>query len=53
MVFPVNTHLAFYSSWWGLLFWWLLAVWCAALYADQPGPAAASAPLARMESPHA
>jgi O-antigen ligase len=33
-VFPLNTHLAFYSAWWGLLFWWLLALWCAALYAD-------------------
>ncbi|HEX7342420.1 MAG TPA: O-antigen ligase family protein [Rhodanobacteraceae bacterium] len=31
-VFPVNTHLAFYSAWWGLMFWWLLALWCAALY---------------------
>jgi O-antigen ligase len=31
MCFPVNTHLAFYSAWWGLLFWWLLAVYCAAL----------------------
>lgn len=35
-VFPLNTHLAFYSAWWGLLFWWLLALWCAALYADVP-----------------
>ena len=33
-IFPANTHLAFYSAWWGLLFWWLLALWCAALYAD-------------------
>ena len=24
MCFPLNTHLAFYSAWWGLLFWWLL-----------------------------
>ena len=38
-VFPVNTHLAFYSAWWGLLFWWLLALWCAALYADVPDDA--------------
>ncbi|NII12295.1 O-antigen ligase family protein [Oleiagrimonas sp. C23AA] len=30
-VFPLNTHLAFYSAWWGLLFWWLLSLWCAAL----------------------
>lgn len=32
MVFPLNTHLAFYSAWWGLVFWWLLSLWCAALY---------------------
>lgn len=30
MAFPINTHLAFYSAWWGLLFWWLLALYCAA-----------------------
>ncbi|MEO7149322.1 MAG: O-antigen ligase family protein [Rhodanobacteraceae bacterium] len=35
-LFPLNTHLAFYSAWWGLLFWWLLSLWCAALYADFP-----------------
>ena len=35
MTFPLNTHLAFYSAWWGLLFWWLLALYCAALYADE------------------
>lgn len=34
MLFPLNTHLAFYSAWWGLLFWWLLALWCAALHAQ-------------------
>ena len=34
MCFPLNTHLAFYSAWWGLLFWWLLALYCAALRAD-------------------
>lgn len=32
MVFPLNTHLAFYSAWWGLLFAWVLGLWCAALY---------------------
>jgi len=32
MVFPINTHLAFYSAWWGLLFWWLLSLWCASLF---------------------
>lgn len=31
MTFPLNTHLAFYSAWWGLLFWWLIALHCAAL----------------------
>jgi O-antigen ligase len=35
MTFPLNTHLAFYSaSAWGLLFWWLLALYCAALHAE-------------------
>ena len=33
MLFPLNTHLAFYSAWWGLLFAWLLGLWCAALFA--------------------
>lgn len=31
MVFPLNTHFAFYSSFWGLLFAWLLALYAAAL----------------------
>ena len=43
-VFPLNTHLAFYSAWWGLLFWWLLALWCAALYADVQDSAPAVLP---------
>lgn len=34
MAFPLNTHLAFYSAWWGLLFWWLVALYCASLTAD-------------------
>lgn len=34
-LFPLNTHLAFYSSWWGLLSWWLLALWCGLLLADR------------------
>ncbi|QAU24143.1 O-antigen ligase family protein [Dyella sp. M7H15-1] len=38
MLFPINTHLAFYSAWWGLLFAWLLGLWCAALYAVREGP---------------
>jgi O-antigen ligase len=33
MCFPLNTHLAFYSAWWGLLFWWLLALYAGALHA--------------------
>lgn len=32
MCFPLNTHYAFYSSWWGLFFWWLLAVIVAVLH---------------------
>jgi O-antigen ligase len=39
MLFPLNTHLAFYSAWWGLLFAWLLGLWCAALHADASAPA--------------
>jgi len=29
--FPLNTHLALYSSFWGMIFWWLLAQHCATL----------------------
>lgn len=47
-VFPLNTHLAFYSAWWGLLFWWLLALWCAALHADVPEDAPVRRPRMRM-----
>ena len=36
MLFPLNTHLAFYSAWWGLLFGWLLGLWCAAFYVEPP-----------------
>ena len=39
MTFPLNTHLAFYSAWWGLLFWWLLALYCAALGAREDADA--------------
>lgn len=35
MVFPLNTHLAFYASFWGLLFWWLVAMLLAALAASR------------------
>jgi O-antigen ligase len=34
MLFPLNTHLAFYSAWWGLLFGWLIGLWCAALFVE-------------------
>jgi O-antigen ligase len=47
-VFPLNTHLAFYSAWWGLLFWWLLALWCAALYADVADDAPVKLPRIRL-----
>jgi O-antigen ligase len=33
MLFPFNSHPAFYSAWWGLLFAWLLGLWCATLFA--------------------
>lgn len=36
MLFPLNTHLAFYSSFWGLLLFWLLALWLGAMQADDP-----------------
>ena len=35
MSFPLNTHFAFYSAWWGLFFWWLLSLYCAALGAHE------------------
>ena len=35
MVFPLNTHLAFYSSFWGLLLFWLLALWLGFLQRDE------------------
>ncbi|MCK9489136.1 MAG: O-antigen ligase family protein [Xanthomonadales bacterium] len=42
MCFPLNTHYAFYSSWWGLFFWWLLAVAVAVLHVrdEHPNPGA-------------
>lgn len=40
MTFPLNTHLAFYSAWWGLLFWWLLALYVAALHSREQTVAA-------------
>jgi O-antigen ligase len=35
MCFPLNSHLAFYSTWWSLVFWWLIALYFAALGADR------------------
>ncbi len=29
MTFPINSHLAFYSTYWSLLCWWLVMVYCA------------------------
>lgn len=43
LLFPLNTHLALYSSWSGLVLWWLIALWCAVLLAPEaaePVPAA-------------
>lgn len=39
MLFPLNSHLAFYSAWWGLLFAWLLALWCSSLFVPASLPA--------------
>lgn len=36
MTFPLNTHFAFYSAFWSLLFWWLLAWYAAALVEQEP-----------------
>ncbi|MEW9573578.1 O-antigen ligase family protein [Rhodanobacter sp. Si-c] len=48
MLFPLNTHLAFYSAWWGLLFAWLLGLWCASLFVAG-GIADAGLPAGRAE----
>lgn len=45
MLFPLNSHLAFYSAWWGLLFAWLLALFVGAIHVDVAEPGAASARL--------
>jgi O-antigen ligase len=39
MLFPLNTHFAFYSSFWSLLLFWLVAWYCAALRDPVPEPA--------------
>ena len=41
MTFPLNTYFAFYSAEWSLFFWWLLALYCAALYASDVDAAGA------------
>lgn len=38
MLFPINTHLAFYSTFWSLLFWWLIIAYCAFAGPLKPGP---------------
>jgi O-antigen ligase len=43
MLFPLNTHYAFYSSVWGGLLFWLLALWLPALRPSLSTPAAAPA----------
>jgi len=45
MCWPFNTHFAFYSSFWGLLSWWLAAYYAAAI-TTPPRPVAAPMPLA-------
>jgi O-antigen ligase len=37
MCFPLNTHYAFYSSWWGLFFWWMVAVAVAVTHLPRSG----------------
>ena len=34
MIFPINTHLAFFSTFWSIVFWWLIMLYVAAL--DKP-----------------
>ncbi|MDX1570607.1 MAG: O-antigen ligase family protein, partial [Xanthomonadales bacterium] len=31
MLFPINSHLAFYSTFWSIVFWWLLALYAGSL----------------------
>ena len=49
---PLNTHLAFYSAWWGLFFWWLLALYCAAFSrVAQQADGVAGDPQGRADQP--
>lgn len=36
MTFPLNTHFAIYSTFWSLLFWWLIAMWLATWRDPEP-----------------
>ncbi len=42
MCWPLNTHFAFYSSFWGLLSWWLVAYFVAAIKSTPDAPSAPS-----------
>jgi O-antigen ligase len=50
MLFPLNTHLAFYSAWWGLLFAWLLGLWCSSLFVPASLPDSSKKPFLREAS---
>jgi len=36
--FPINTHLALYSSFWSQIVWWLIALYCAGLKMEEKTP---------------
>lgn len=36
MLFPINTHLAFYSAFWSIVFWWHVMLFCVAI--SRPAP---------------
>ncbi|MCW8905840.1 MAG: O-antigen ligase family protein [Sedimenticola sp.] len=37
-IFPINTHLAIYSSFWGMILWLLIAFYCATMGPEQKRP---------------
>ncbi len=39
-LFPINTHLAVYSSFWGQIIWWVVAIYCACRETSGDGAAA-------------
>lgn len=43
-LFPLNTHYAVYSAFWGLLMMWLLAVWLALCASSATSPPSSKAP---------